>query len=702
MFNLRNLLDFSYESAETTWSSGKISEIKRSCTPAVVKISLVHVRKVGIEGNASIASATGFVVDAENGLILTNRHVIKNGPVIATATFLHRRQKEKVKLQPLYRDPVHDFGFFKFRPAALDIATEPLKEIPLCPQKAVKNACVLIVGVQRGALAFQENATLLEVDVNPVAGMDFNTFMITGDDQTLPGYSGGPILNAKGEAVAMVSTTLKETNLSYHIPLHMCAYALQFLRNSQPVPRGSIQTVCTFTQGTQINALAKSNVHLAAFLQEQQLKKEEGEEEKEAEEEEGEVGKSVDVEVGDIGLLEVDLVLAGGPGDVAGLKKGDILLSIDKEPVLNFVQMEGRLDAAVGRTVEVVVCRGEELVRLECDVQDFNALDPTEYIEVSNAIVHEVEFITAVVYNLPLEGIFLAQPGYMFKDVVPEMSIIVSIGENPTRTLDEFQEAIDRYSNGSLVRVQYFLPSDPERVNFRMLQVEKQWFPYNRGRQDPLSGEWDLTDLSHHSGHARGEAAETRVSVYTAMTYDSDGLAEDFHPRVQASVRKERGIFGGAFRGLSMSFSGANGKFKELHNAVVSIKFTAPFNVDSKVVDEESKGRCVGVVVDKELGLIVTERFTVFTTLGDALVTFNSIVSIAATVVFVHPFHFFSILRYDPAELAGQELVKVNALPLTNTRVQIGESVLYAGLSIKFTRSLDPQAIVGARESKSA
>ena len=692
-----SLLDGAYDNPETQWSGSKISEIKQRCDPAVVAINLVHVRKVGIEGAASIARATGFVVSAENGLILTNRHVIKNGPVIATGTFSKRKSREKVKLVPLYRDPVHDFGFFRFDPADLDISSDPLVEIALCPSKAVKNARVLICGYQRGRLEYHENVKLLDVRVNPVSGMDFNSFMITGDDETVPGYSGGPILNAHGEAVAMVSTTLRATKLSYHVPLDRCKYTLDCLVQGHHVPRGTLQAAFSFRDEAHVQGLTESNLAIADFFREQAVKDrgsvdgEEGETLRdEAVEEKPEVS----------GLLQVDIALAGGSGEIAGLRKGDWLLSINDAAVASFVEMEEILDGAVGKTVDLAVVRGEEVMRLKTDVQDFHELDPSEYIEVSNAIVHHVEFITAMVYKIAMEGVFVAQAGYMFRDVVPDMSVVTMIGDKTTRNLDEFQQAIDAYTNGSLVRVQFFLPTDPERVRFRMLQIEKQWFAYQRGVRDATTGQWDLTDCK--TGHAlRGETAETRVSVYTAMTYDSEDLGEQFHPRVMTSVRKERGFFKSALRGLSMSFTGGNGRFKELHNAVVSIKFTSPFVVDSMQQDEASKGRCVGVVVDKELGLVLTERFTVFTTLGDALITFNSIVSIAARVVFVHPLHLYSILQYDPTELVGHDIVRVNALPLAENRVEMGENVLYAGLSIKYTRSLDPTCTIGAKESKS-
>src|SRR4026209_681982 len=75
--------------------------------PAVVTIEIDQTRAFDTEGNQSI-QATGFVVDAERGLILTNRHVVTPGPVIATAVFQNR---EEVELRPAYRDQVAGFGF---------------------------------------------------------------------------------------------------------------------------------------------------------------------------------------------------------------------------------------------------------------------------------------------------------------------------------------------------------------------------------------------------------------------------------------------------------------------------------------------------------------------------------------------------------------------------------------------------------------
>ena len=69
--------------------------------PAVVTIEIDQTRAFDTEWNQS-SQATGFVVDSERGLILTNRHVVTPGPVVAMAVFQNR---EEVELSPVYRRP---------------------------------------------------------------------------------------------------------------------------------------------------------------------------------------------------------------------------------------------------------------------------------------------------------------------------------------------------------------------------------------------------------------------------------------------------------------------------------------------------------------------------------------------------------------------------------------------------------------------
>jgi S1-C subfamily serine protease len=110
----------------------------------VVSIQVDSTRAFDTERNET-AQATGFVVDAKNGLILTNRHVVTPGPVRARAIFLNQ---EEVDLQPVYRDPVHDFGFFHYDPKQLHFIAPA--ELPLVPEAAKIGTDIRVIGNDAG------------------------------------------------------------------------------------------------------------------------------------------------------------------------------------------------------------------------------------------------------------------------------------------------------------------------------------------------------------------------------------------------------------------------------------------------------------------------------------------------------------------------------------------------------------------------
>lgn len=70
-----------------------------SVIPAIVVIRVCIVKAFDGRG-AAFSHATGFVVDKQNGIILSNRHVVNPGPITADAIFVN---KEEVELRPVYR-----------------------------------------------------------------------------------------------------------------------------------------------------------------------------------------------------------------------------------------------------------------------------------------------------------------------------------------------------------------------------------------------------------------------------------------------------------------------------------------------------------------------------------------------------------------------------------------------------------------------
>ncbi|MBT3223434.1 MAG: hypothetical protein HN348_30550, partial [Proteobacteria bacterium] len=140
---------------DQTWE-----EVLERVVPTVVSIKVTATRDFDTE-DAANSQGTGFVVDAEQGFILTNRHMVHAGPVVAEALFLNQ---EEVELKAVYRDPVHDFGFYQFNPDDLD--DMELVELPLDPAGAKVGIDIRVVGNDSGEKLSILDGTLSRLDRN--------------------------------------------------------------------------------------------------------------------------------------------------------------------------------------------------------------------------------------------------------------------------------------------------------------------------------------------------------------------------------------------------------------------------------------------------------------------------------------------------------------------------------------------------------
>ena len=464
--------------------------------PAVVTIEIDQARAFDTEWNQS-SQATGFVVDAERGLILTNRHVVTPGPVVATAVFQNR---EEVELRAVYRDPVHDFGLYRYDPARLRYIRPAA--LPLYPEGARVGTDIRVVGNDAGEQLSILAGTLARLDrETPDYGVgkynDFNTFYIQAASGTSGGSSGSPVIDIRGRVVALNAGGSTGAASSFYLPLGRVQRALGLLREGQPVTRGTLQVVFAYTPYDELVRLGlRSATEAAARRAAPAL----------------------------TGMLVVKQVQPGSPTEGA-LLPGDILVRVNGQLVTTFDPLAEVLDGSVGRSVVVEVERGGERVERQLEVQDLHAITPAEYVEFGDAVVHTLSYQMARHFNAPVRGVFVANPGYALGAAgVPRGALIEAFGGRPVATLADFDAQLATLGDGSRATLRYRTLDDPRGTQTSVMRMDRRWFPVQHCRRDDATGYWPCRDLGP------GPAAEPLAPAATRFSTTGDPLVDRLAP----------------------------------------------------------------------------------------------------------------------------------------------------------------------------
>ncbi|MFT7519179.1 MAG: S1-C subfamily serine protease [Kiritimatiellia bacterium] len=431
-------------------------------TNAVVSIRMERPRSYDGKGRSN-SQATGFVIDAERGLLLTNRHVVTAGPTTAQAVF---RNHEVVPLRPLYRDPVHDFGVFQFDPALLKYH-EP-GQLGLHPERARVGAEIRVVGNDSGEQLSILDATLARLDrAAPKYGAgynDFNTFYYQASSGTSGGSSGSPVVDVRGRVLALNAGSNRNTASAYYLPLDRVVRAVKLIQEGQAVPRGTLQAVYQHTSYDELRRLGMSERTEASARK----RWPDG-----------------------TGLLVVREVVPLGPAD--GLfKVGDILLTVAGQPAVDFVAVEAALDNSVGESIAIGVERAGQPLVLTPTVGDLHAITPASILEIGGSVVHKLSYHQARNQRVPVRGVYVADEGYMFQQAhVPRHAVIVEVNGTPVSDLANFREALDDLGDGSLFTVRWFARGKPQATFVTPVRLDRRWFAERWCDRDDGLGRWD-------------------------------------------------------------------------------------------------------------------------------------------------------------------------------------------------------------------
>jgi pro-apoptotic serine protease NMA111 len=594
----------SLEAQEQTWN-----RTLERISSGVVSIQIDSTRSFDTERNSS-TQATGFVVDAQRGLILTNRHVVTPGPVRAQAVFLNQ---EEVDLTPVYRDPVHDFGFFKYDPEQLQFMKPT--ELKLVPEAAQIGRDIRVVGNDAGEQLSILAGTIARLDRQaPNYGRgnynDFNTFYLQAASGTSGGSSGSPVVDIEGRVVALNAGANTQAASSFFLPLDRVQVALSKIQHGEPVPRGTLETEFVhkpFAELRRLGLTRETEARVRAAYPNQ------------------------------TGLLVVEQVIPESPASDK-LEAGDILVEVDGKLIAAFVPLAAQLDAAVGKSVKVAIERGGMRLEHTVPVDDLHEITPDEYIEYGDGVFHKLSYQQARHIYRPMQGVYVANPGYVFgKAAIPRGSIVTGLGSEAVEDLDDLQRALEAIPDDQQAPVRYVSFDEPQSERQKIITNDRSWFPAQRCRRDDALGEWPCKEL------AAGPSKEP-MAPSEGTTFPRQG-----ERHVQA-----------------------------ISPSLVLVNFDMPYTV-SGVADRYYYG--TGLIADAERGWVVVDRNTVPVAMGDVRLTFGGSLEIPGRVEYIHPLHNLAVVSYDP-KLIGATPVKSATFVAKN--LVAGQNVAVVGLGPDF------------------
>ncbi len=496
----------------------------------VVSIRVDSTRAFDTEWNSS-SQATGFVVDAERGLILTNRHVVTPGPVVAEAIFLNQ---EEVRLTPVYRDPVHDFGFFRYDPAELSYI-EPT-ELPLVPGAAGIGREIRVVGNDAGEQLSILAGTIARLDRQaPEYGRgkynDFNTFYYQAASGTSGGSSGSPVIDIDGQVVALNAGGNNNAASSFFLPLDRIKHALQLIQAGDPVARGTVQTIFELKPYDELRRLGLTEDTEA--LTRSRFPKQ-------------------------TGMLTVAEVVPDSAAD-GKLEPGDILVRVEGELVTEFVPLAAVFDDRVGETVTIELERGGQKIEHDIVIEDLHAITPDEFLEFGDAIVNNLSYQQARHYNRGVSGVYVANPGYMLsRAAIPRGALITEVAGEPVTNLDDLASQLAQLADGDRATFRYNTIDDPINSIIRSVEMDRTWFPAQRCRRNDDTGVWPCEELAAGPPPSAPESGSTRftkngdprvnaiapslVVVTFDLPYTISGVADRHYYGTGLIVDKDRGL----------------------------------------------------------------------------------------------------------------------------------------------------------------
>ncbi len=375
-------------------------------SPAVVTIVNIHAQATPSGRKPrSNAAGSGVIVDARQGLILSNHHVIDKADKIQVS-LVDGRQFEATLVGS---DPGADL-------ALLLIKADNLQALNLADSDRVRvGDFVVAIGNPFGLGQTVTSGIVSALGRTGLGIENYENFIQT-DASINPGNSGGALINLKGELVgintAIIAPRGGNSGIGFAIPSNMAKTISQHLARDGQAQRGSLGV-----------AVQDVTPDLARAFQ---------------------------LPADETGVL-VNQVKAASAAEKAGIQTGDIIQSIGNAPIRNVAELKSRLGVlTLSDSLRIRIFRATQ--RLDIDV----LLDQPRVVEV-DASTFDPLFVGVMLDGDPaVEGVRVLSVRGDSAAALAGLSPgdrIVNANRHPVTSLDDLGATVQSGRNDVLLRV---------------------------------------------------------------------------------------------------------------------------------------------------------------------------------------------------------------------------------------------------------
>lgn len=210
-------------------------DIAKKVGPSVVSITAASTAQDAFGRSAQQQSAGTGIIISQNGLILTNKHVVEDGTSFVVTT---SDQKQFKDAKVVATDPTNDIAFIKIEASGLTAAE-------LGDSSRVEiGSFVVAIGNALGE--FQNTVTTGVISgksrpITAASGDSTETLqnLFQTDAAINPGNSGGPLVNIEGQVIGINTAVAGQgsTNIGFAIPINEAKRDIETVSKGQQIKR---------------------------------------------------------------------------------------------------------------------------------------------------------------------------------------------------------------------------------------------------------------------------------------------------------------------------------------------------------------------------------------------------------------------------------------------------------------------------------